>query len=307
MKSYIFIAALLLVSFGLKAQKFAAASKGIFSDAEKVKVVSIDSIDAVYTFNTSAAAEDDEPEVFYLIDDNGNEVELHPEDILSIEIARGDESKWFNENVTEEVDDDDDYIIVDVSETTESTPILYFETIEIDHKKGTPLKAASKFDYLLLQRVDSGDDNFIKVYVSPNIDEGGTEVAPLGQLKDGLARNRKDYIEFEEFYYVKVGDDPAIRISEDDYIEYAPYIFNKSREFRKKYSIPREMAEERTKKRKKSSRKDVGSSKTKASSLRYDEFSSHIVDFQKSYVVEEAARQKKIADREAARAAARGN
>ncbi len=308
MKSFILVLSFLILGLTSNAQKFAAASKGIFSDAEPVIVMSIDSVDATYTFNKSAAEDITEPEVFYLIDENGNEVELAPEDILSIEISRGDESKWIEENIeVVEIEDDEDYIEVDVFENTEATPRVYFERVEIDNKKGTPFKGSNKSDYYLLQRVDSNRDNFIKVYVSPNFDFGGTEVAPLGQLVEGLARNRVDYVEYEEFYFIKVGDEPAIRLSDWDYLDFAPYIFNKSREFRRKYSIPKDMAKERTKRRKKTSRKDVGNGKVKASQLRYDEFPKHVEEFQASYLVEEEARQKKIAERAAARAAARKN
>ncbi len=292
----------------VNAQKFASASKGIFSNSEEVIVLSSDSIDAVYTFNIEAASEVEEPDVFYLIDKNGNEVELEPDDILRIEISRGDESSWFKENVEEEEEeenDDESVEYVDVYENTEATTRLIYERVEVDNKKGSPLKG-KKYDFYLLQLVNN-EDSFIKVYVSPNFDYGGTEVAPFGELSEGLMRNRKDYIEYEAYYFVKVGDEPAIRISEYDYVEYAPYIFNKSRAFRKKYSIPRDMAQDRTKKRKKTARKDVGTKKKKASPLRYDEFPQHVLEFQESYLIEEEERQRKIAERQAAREAARGN
>lgn len=308
MKLPVFILVFFLMTLSLNAQKFASASKGIFSDVESVYVVSIDSTNETYTFNKAAAEGINEPDVFYLIDANGNEVELDPEDILSIEISRGDETAYIQANTEVEIDDDDDdYKLVDVIENTISTPRLYFERVEIDNKEGSPFKGSNKADYYLLQRVDSNKDNFIKVYVSPNFDDGGTEVAPLGLITDDLARNRKDYVEYEEYYFVKVGDAPAIRIADYNYLDYAPYIFNKSRDFRRKYSIPKDMSKERTKKRKKTARKDVGNKKTKASQLRYDEFPAHVEDFQKSYLIEEAARLKKIADREAAREAARKN
>lgn len=297
------------IAFVSNAQKFASASKGIFSDAQKVVVMSIDSVEATYTFNTEAASEIEEPDVFYLIDENGNEVELEPEEILYIEISRGDESKWIAENLEEEEDeeDDEDAEYVEVFENTEATERLIYERVEMDNSQGTPFSGRNREGFYLLQLVNDSIGEFIKVYVSPNFDYGGTQVAPLGELTDELARDRVNYSEYEAYYIIKIGDEPAIRISSDQYLEYAPLIFNKSREFRKKYSIPREMSKERTKKRKKTARKDVGKKKVKASPLRFDEFPKHVKDFQKAYVIEEAARQKKIAEREAAREAARGN
>jgi len=310
MQKFILSIILLFTAFqAANSQKFASASKGIFSDEEKVVVFSVDSTEAIYTFNKTAADGNNEPDVFYLIDADGKEVELEPEDILSIEISRGDESGWFKENMEDEEEDEDNddenVEYVDVYENTESTSRLYYERILINNDEGEAFTGKNKEDYYLLQRVSNNPDDFIQVYVSPNFDDGGTEVSPLGLLGEGLARNREDFVEYEEYYFVKMGDEPAIRISSWNYIDYAPLIYNKSREFRKLYSIPKEMSKERTKRRKKSSRKDVGKKKKKASTLRYDEFPKHLVKFQKSYVVEEAARQKKIADRAAAREAAK--
>lgn len=307
---------LILLSFtfllginSLSAQKFAAASKGIFSDKDKVNVMTTDSAYATYTFNVEAAKDVEDAEVFYLLDKDGKEVELFPEDIIYIDIARGDETAWFKENVEEineeDLDEEEAVEIYDVYETTKSTRTLVYEQVEIDNKQGSPFKGSNKSDSYLLQLVNDSITDFVKVYISPNFDEGGTEVAPLGQLTETLARNRDDYIEHETFYFVKVGKEPAIRISAKDYLEYAPYIYNKSREFRKKYKIPKDMSKEATKKRKKSSRKDVGKKKKKASPLRFDEFAKHVKEFQALYVVEEAARQKKIADRLAAKKAAK--
>lgn len=300
----------LSLSLNINGQKFASASKGIFSAAEKVIVMSVDSSEATYTFNTEAAKDIEEPDVFYLIDENGNEVELDPEEVLYIEISRGDESTWFSKNMEEEEEDDEDdenAEYVDVFENSTKTERLIYERVDIDNSQGTPFSGKNREDYYLLQLVNDTLGEFLKVYVSPNFDYGGTQVAPLGELTDELARDRVNYVEYEAYYFIKVGENPAIRISSDQYLEYAPYIFGKSREFRKKYSIPKDMSKDRTKKRKKTSRKDVGKKKVKASPLRYDEMPKHIKDFQKSYLIEEAARLKKIAEREAAKEAAKNN
>ena len=302
---------LTLLLCSVDAQTFASASKGIFSDAEKVIVMSVDSAEATYTFNKAMADSINDSDFFYLIDENGNDVELDPDEILYLEISRGDESTWFDENNFEEEEEEEEegekVEYVDVYENSEPTPRLYYERVEVNHKEGEPFKGRNKRDSYLLQRVNDNPNDFIKVYVSPNFDEGGTEVAPLGELGEDLARNRIDYVEYEEFYIVKVGDEPAIRIGSWQYIDYAPMFYNKSREFRRTYSIPKEMSKERTKRRKKTSRKDVGKKKGKTSPLRYDEFPKHLQQFQKSYIVEEAARQKKIEERAAAREAARAS
>ncbi len=303
---YILTLGLLILFFlGGQAQKFDSASKGYFSDEAIVVVMTEDSVKAEYTFNKEFSNEE-YPEVFYLLDKDGEQITLEPSEILYLEISRGVEPEN-EEFVSEEEakESEDEFEIINVNLTTNKSNRIIYERVSIDPNQGVPQKGVRKDKYLLLQLVSQGLGDEMKIYLSPNFEEDGTEVAPMGRTTDILARNRTDYNEVEEAYYVARKDELAFRITHETYLEFAPLTFEKSRGFRRKYGIKRGLEKERTKKRKKTSRKDVGNKKVKASPLRYDEFAQHVKEYNEIYEVELVELMKKKAEREAQRAANR--
>lgn len=299
-KSFLILSFMVLV-FGAFAQKFAAPAMGYYEYGTDVKVMLEDSTMASYTVDSSGVEEDEYPEVFYLKNSSGESVELEPEEILYIEIERGEEPAYFEEEEEEIIDaDESEYIEVDVIETTKKTDKIIFERVYLS-SEGLKLKGDLREDYLLLQLASVGMGDSLKVYVYPNFDEGGSEVAPLGMISDKIARNRVDLVEIQEYYFVKPGSNPAILIDSESYTDFAPKIFRESRSFRRKYSVPKYTDDENTKKRKKTSRKKVGNQRQKASLLKYQDLADHIIDFDKLYKLDLAEAEKKRLEREAAR------
>ena len=236
MRKYILFIFFISQIMTLHAQKFAAPSQGYFNNEEAVKVVLADSTIASYAFDTSYILEET-PDVFHLIDQSGNQVELEPDEILSIEINRGNEI-FEEEEEEEELAEDEEY--VDVIETTKVTERLLYERVPLTDEIGLRLKGDYKKDYMLLQLASVGLGDRLKVYICPNFEEGGTEVAPLGLEDDDVARNRVDYIAYQQYYFVRVGDKPAFKISKEEYDNLTPAIFGDCRPFRRKYGVGKE-------------------------------------------------------------------
>lgn len=295
MKKYIYTILILCLAIYTQAQKFSAPSKGYFNNTEKVIVLKSDSTLVTYSFDAeSASIDEDIPEVFYLIDETGNKVELKPEEILSLEIARGDEPEDEEGEELNEEDGDESTILVDVIETTEKTDKLFYERVYLDSKKGMGLKGDYNEDYLLLQLASVGMGERLKVYVCPNFENEGTEVAPLGlELDDKVARNRVDFIAYQAFYFVSIDNQPAFRINAEEYEKFGPEIFGDCRPFRRKYSVEKLMDEDKTKTRSKTSRSEVGNKKKKASLLKYQDFAKHVVDYHTLYAEQLAEEEAK--------------
>lgn len=303
MKKYILFVFAALFIHSLNAQQFSAASQGYFSAEGDVKIVTLDSSEMIMKFDTSSVDPEEIPESFYLIKEDGSQVEYYADEILYIEIPRGEVPEEYEE--TEIVDLGDDYEEYNVIETTEQTKMLIYERVEVDHKQGIPLKSKYREDSYLLQLVSVGLGDRLRVYLSPNFEEG-TEVAPMGELVEELSRNRVDYDEYEAYYFVKVGDAPAFRISHEEFLNLTPIIFGDCRPFRRKYSVKRQLDGDRTKKRKKTTRKDVGSKKKKSSNMRYPEFAKLVVEYHELYEVMLEEQEKKRLEKEALKAN-RGN
>lgn len=291
---------LIMMFYGAYAQKFAAPAMGYFEIGSTAKVMLEDSSLVTYTVDSMMMTDDDYyPESFYFKNNSGESIELFPDEILYLEIIRGDEPEMVDLD-DEDLDDEDEYVEVDVIETTKVTDKIVYERVELSND-GLKLKGDYKEDFLLLQLASVGMGDSLKAYVWPNFDEGGTEVAPLGKVSDKIARNRIDLVEIQENYFIKSGSNPAILIDSETYIDYAPLIFRKSRTFRRKYSVEKFTDGESTKKRKKTSRKKVGSKREKASLLKYQDLADHIIDFHKLYTEDLEAAEKKRLEREAAR------
>ncbi len=299
MNKYILFILALISYQASHAQQFSAASQGYFSANGTVKLVTMDSAEMIMTYDTSAFDPEEIPDVFYLINDKGEQVEYYPEDILSIEIPRGEVPVF--EEETEIVDMSDEYEEYTVIESTKQTETVIYEQVEVTHKQGVPFKSKYREDSYLLQLVSVGLGDRLRVYLSPNFEEG-TEVAPIGSPIEELSRNRVDYDEFEEYYFVKVGDAPAFRISYDQFLNFTPIIFGDCRPFRRKYGVKKELDGARTKKRGKTARKDVGNKKKRASQMRYPEFAKLVVEYHELYEVMLEEQEKKRLEREAAKA-----
>lgn len=303
MRNTILICLLFAIGFTAQAQKIAAASDGFFRDGTSVVLLDVDSVSAQYTFE-NVLSKDEIPAYFTLKDADGNSESVYPENILKITILRDTSSQMSAEDLLrlEGEEDETDGSAYDndlkVRLTTAITDTLIYERVEIDYRMGEPDRKAKRHKTQLLQLV-SNPNHYVKLYAVPNKEDGGTEVAPLGNLISGLERNRKDKVLYEDAYYVRLGDGKAFRITPDTYPTWASVMYADSRVFRKKYSIKKGSPLEQTKKRKKTSRSKVGKKKKKASSLRWDQLGRHLEEFQKAYVVEKAEKDAKRAARKA--------
>lgn len=291
---------LLLIGSTSSAQKLAAPSTGFFSNSMKATFVLEDSTKATYTVDTAryATLDNEYPTTFYLIDSRGDSITLDAEDILYAELARG------KNQVSEEIvefDDDEDYEYVDVIPTTFESDKVIYQRVQLDRDNGLKLRGAYKEDYLLLQLASIDMGERIKVFVYPDLDGDGSQVAPLGVITDRIARNRVDYVEVQKYYFIQVDNKPAFLISDETYEEFAPMIYGACRSFRSKYKVEKEMDDARTAKRRKTSRRAVGNGKKKASLLKYSELSKHLDDFHEMMKIQDAEAEAKRLEREAAR------
>ncbi|MDA9773976.1 hypothetical protein N9B82_03375 [Saprospiraceae bacterium] len=295
MKKYILLAVASIFLVQMNAQMFSAPSQGYFSPDGDVKVLTVDSSEMTMKFDTSSI-DDDIPSTFFLIKENGEQIEFDPTEILRIEIPRGEIPE--DEVEIEELDDDEEYEDYNVIDYSEKTKTIIYEQVEVTHDIGDAFKKKYREDSYLLQLASVGMGDRLKIYICPNFEEG-TEVAPMGEEVEELSRNREDYDIYEKYYFVKVGAEPAFRISDEEFIAMTPAIFGDCKPFRRKYAVKRGLDKELTQKRGKTSRKEVGSKRKKASQMRYPELAKLVVEYHELYEVMLVEQEKKRAEREA--------
>ena len=263
----------------LHAQKFAAASQGYFSNTAPSKLLTLDSSEQSLMYDLESVDYEIIPESLTFINNDGDTIEIEASEILFLEIPRGE----VPESEVEIIEMDDE-ISGKIISTSEMTPTLIYERVRIDHKKGDPVSGKYQEDTYLLQLASQGMGDRLKVYIAPNFEDDASELAPLGYTDMELSRNRVDYDEFEVYYYIKIADEPAFRINSYDFLEYTPIMFGDNRVFRRKYKVAKLMDGDRTKKRKKTTRKAVGNKKKRASTMNYSELNLLVKDYHKLYV-----------------------
>lgn len=302
MRFFFFLSFIFLITATSSAQQLAAPSTGFFSASMQATIVLEDSTKATYIVDTSQyeGLDNEYPTAFYVIDSQGDSITIAPEEVLYAEFARG--RNQVSDETIEFDDEDEDYEYVEVNETTFQSDKVIYQRVQLDRDRGLKLKGPYKEDYLLLQLASIDMGERIKIFVYPDLDGEGSEVAPLGMFIDLIARNRVDYVEVQEYYFVQVDNKPAFLISADTYDDFAPMIYGNCRSFRSKYKVDKYMDDARTARRKKTTRRAVGNGKKRASLLKYEELTKHISDYNEMMVVQEAKAEAKRLEREAARA-----